>query len=121
MKCLIQSSESGTWQASQEEKAATWNFVVLDKNKNKVLERKEWKAFRSLVSSTKQLRRCGKKLPRYCDVNNDRRISIAEWLECLNTKRESKYSLLIELSVLIKVYHSCTWSLDTIFIIFYQY
>ena len=52
-----------------------------------VLERKEWKNFRALVSSKPQLRRCGKRLPRYCDVNNDRKISITEWLKCLSTQR----------------------------------
>lgn len=93
-------SESGGWQATREEKAATWNFVVLDKNKNKVLERKEWKVFRALVSASKQLRRCGKKLPRYCDVNSDQKISLSEWLECLNTTRNipggnSKFYLLL--------------------------
>ncbi|XP_046390970.1 SPARC-related modular calcium-binding protein 2 isoform X2 [Ischnura elegans] len=69
---------------SVEEEVASWNFGILDKNKNKVLERKEWKAIRTLVSTNRALKRCGKKLPRYCDVNNDRRISRTEWLECLN-------------------------------------
>ncbi|KDR07744.1 SPARC-related modular calcium-binding protein 1, partial [Zootermopsis nevadensis] len=76
-----------TWQESTEEQIAAWNFLMLDKNKNKVLERKEWKHFRALVSSNPQLRRCGKRLPRYCDVNNDRKISITEWLNCLSTQR----------------------------------
>ncbi|XP_024945150.1 SPARC-related modular calcium-binding protein 2 isoform X3 [Cephus cinctus] len=75
------------WQASNEERIATWHFVMLDKNKNKVLERKEWKSFRTMVASNRQLQRCGKKLPRYCDVNNDRRISMTEWLSCLNAQR----------------------------------
>lgn len=72
---------------SSEEEIAAWNFHALDRNKNKVLERKEWKNFRALVSSKPQLRRCGKRLPRYCDVNNDRKISITEWLNCLSTQR----------------------------------
>ncbi|XP_012543460.1 SPARC-related modular calcium-binding protein 2 isoform X1 [Monomorium pharaonis] len=75
------------WQASKEERIATWHFVMLDKNKNKVLEKKEWKSFRTMVASNRQLRRCGKKLPRYCDINNDRRISMTEWLSCLNAQR----------------------------------
>ncbi|XP_011144336.1 SPARC-related modular calcium-binding protein 2 isoform X1 [Harpegnathos saltator] len=75
------------WPASKEERIATWHFVMLDKNKNKVLERKEWKSFRVMVASNRQLRRCGKKLPRYCDINNDRRISMTEWLSCLNAQR----------------------------------
>lgn len=76
-----------TWKESSEEEIAAWNFHALDRNKNKVLERIEWKNFRALVSSKPQLRRCGKRLPRYCDVNNDRKISITEWLNCLSTQR----------------------------------
>ena len=77
------------WPASKEERVATWHFVMLDKNKNKVLERKEWKSFRTMVANNRHLRRCGKKLPRYCDVNNDRRISMTEWLSCLNAQRSA--------------------------------
>lgn len=72
------------WPASKEEQIATWSFVVLDKNKNKILERKEWKSFRLLVSTNILLRRCGKRLPRYCDINHDKKISITEWLNCLD-------------------------------------
>ncbi|XP_057330893.1 SPARC-related modular calcium-binding protein 2 isoform X3 [Microplitis mediator] len=75
------------WPASKEERIATWHFVMLDKNKNKVLERKEWKSFRTMVASNRHLRRCGKKLPRYCDINNDRRISMTEWLSCLHAQQ----------------------------------
>lgn len=52
-----------------------------------VLERKEWKSFRTMVANNRQLQRCGKRLPRYCDINNDRRISMTEWLSCLNAQR----------------------------------
>ncbi|XP_043801614.1 SPARC-related modular calcium-binding protein 1 isoform X4 [Apis laboriosa] len=75
------------WQASKEEQIATWHFVMLDKNKNKVLERKEWKSFRTMVANNRQLQRCGKRLPRYCDINNDRKISMTEWFSCLNAQR----------------------------------
>ncbi|XP_032684488.1 SPARC-related modular calcium-binding protein 2 isoform X2 [Odontomachus brunneus] len=89
MKASSTDSDETTdnWPASKEERIATWHFVMLDKNKNKVLERKEWKSFRVMVANNKQLRRCGKKLPRYCDINNDRRISMTEWLSCLNAQR----------------------------------
>lgn len=26
-------------------------------------------------------------MPRYCDVNNDRKITLSEWLNCLQTQR----------------------------------
>ncbi|XP_019866460.2 SPARC-related modular calcium-binding protein 1 isoform X3 [Aethina tumida] len=69
---------------SKEERVAKWSFVVFDKNKSKALEKVEWKAFKDMVSGVKGLRKCGKKLPRYCDINKDRSISLTEWLECLN-------------------------------------
>jgi SPARC-related modular calcium-binding protein len=35
----------------------------------------------------RKLRRCGKKMPRFCDVNNDKKITLSEWLNCLQTQR----------------------------------
>ncbi|KAK3921211.1 SPARC-related modular calcium-binding protein 1 [Frankliniella fusca] len=78
-------TSSANGQVSREDRIATWNFLTFDKNKNKRLDRPEWKAFRQLVSGHQMLRRCGKKLPRYCDVNQDRAITIDEWLVCLRT------------------------------------
>ncbi|XP_028177297.1 SPARC-related modular calcium-binding protein 1 isoform X2 [Ostrinia furnacalis] len=78
------------WGASIEEQAATWTFVMLDKDKNKALERREWKAFHQLISNVDQLRRCGRKLPRYCDVNHDTKISITEWMACLEVTQAAQ-------------------------------
>lgn len=36
------------------------------------------------MSGENKLRRCGKKLPRHCDVNHDNKIGFTEWLNCLN-------------------------------------
>lgn len=74
---------------TDDERIGTLSFVILDKNKNKVWERREWKTFREMVSPIKELRKCGKKLPKYCDQNNDREITLAEWLNCLNSQRLS--------------------------------
>lgn len=78
------------WGASKEEQAATWTYVMLDKDKNKALERREWKAFHQLISNVEPLRRCGRKLPRYCDVNHDSKISITEWMACLEVTQGSQ-------------------------------
>lgn len=83
------SNSSNKDDVSGEEQIASWNFSALDTNKNKMLERNEWKRFRTMISSHRKLRRCGKKLPRYCDVNHDRKISMTEWLNCLNAQRAS--------------------------------
>ncbi|XP_020290020.1 SPARC-related modular calcium-binding protein 1 isoform X3 [Pseudomyrmex gracilis] len=69
MTASIDTNETAKWNASPQEK---------------LLEKKEWKGFRTLVSNDKQLRKCGKKLPKHCDVNNDRVISMTEWLNCLH-------------------------------------
>ncbi|XP_020800655.1 SPARC-related modular calcium-binding protein 1 isoform X1 [Drosophila serrata] len=82
-------ANSTLWK-SEDERIATLSFVYLDKNKNKSWERREWKVFRDLVTSASNLRRCGKKMPRYCDINGDKKISLAEWLNCLQASpRES--------------------------------
>ncbi|XP_050299002.1 SPARC-related modular calcium-binding protein 1 isoform X2 [Anthonomus grandis grandis] len=69
---------------SNKEQQALASFNFLDKNKNKVLDKPEWKAFKEMVVPIKGLKKCGKKLPRYCDSNQDRQITSVEWLDCLN-------------------------------------
>lgn len=49
-----------------------------------MLERKEWKSFREEMAANNKLKRCGKKMPRHCDVNHDNKIGFTEWLNCLN-------------------------------------
>lgn len=50
------------------------------------MEKNEWKFFKETVSGVKSLKKCGKKLPRYCDKNKDKEITLTEWLECLSSK-----------------------------------
>ncbi|XP_031620477.1 SPARC-related modular calcium-binding protein 1 isoform X2 [Contarinia nasturtii] len=79
------SANATNW-SSEDERVATLSFVLIDKNKNKIWERKEWKIFRELVTAASVLKKCGKKMPRYCDVNNDKRITLSEWLNCLQVQ-----------------------------------
>lgn len=81
------SFNSLAWIESKEEQAAKWSFVVLDVNKNKMLERNEWKAFKKQVEKIKKLKKCGKRLPKYCDINRDMVISMTEWLDCLKIQQ----------------------------------
>ncbi|XP_075169937.1 SPARC related modular calcium binding-like protein magu isoform X2 [Haematobia irritans] len=80
------SANTTKW-SSEDERIATLSFVILDKNKNKAWERKEWKTFRELVNSAVPLRKCGRKLPRYCDLNSDKKITLTEWLNCLQAQK----------------------------------
>ncbi|XP_032590365.1 SPARC-related modular calcium-binding protein 2 isoform X2 [Drosophila grimshawi] len=86
---ILPSSNTGnsTMWKSEDERIATLSFVFLDKNKNKSWERKEWKVFRDLVTNASNLSKCGKKMPRYCDVNGDKKISLSEWVNCLQSHR----------------------------------
>uniref|UniRef100_A0A1A9VDD3 Thyroglobulin type-1 domain-containing protein n=1 Tax=Glossina austeni TaxID=7395 RepID=A0A1A9VDD3_GLOAU len=81
----VNNTSIGIWN-NEDEQIASQSFLVLDKNKNKAWERKEWKIFRELVTNTKTLRKCGKKMPRYCDVNSDKKITLNEWLACLRSQ-----------------------------------
>lgn len=42
-----------------------------------------------LFQYSRHLRKCGKKMPRYCDVNSDRKITLSEWMNCLQVQRIS--------------------------------
>ncbi|XP_037072947.1 SPARC-related modular calcium-binding protein 1-like [Pollicipes pollicipes] len=75
---------------SFEEKIAEWKFSATDSNKNNVLDRREWKALREEFSRDPDLRRCGRRLPRYCDANNDRKIDLDEWRVCVGAVEEER-------------------------------
>ncbi|XP_077537780.1 SPARC related modular calcium binding-like protein magu isoform X3 [Haemaphysalis longicornis] len=70
------------------DEALRWKFSTLDSNHNQVLERKEWKQFRRGWASflehggRKKLRKCWRNFLRFCDDNDDSRISLDEWLKC---------------------------------------
>ncbi|KAK8789184.1 hypothetical protein V5799_021040 [Amblyomma americanum] len=80
------SSPSGPHTAGDD--VLRWKFSTLDINHNQVLERKEWKQFRrgwaSFVKNggRKKLRKCWRNFLRFCDENDDSRISQDEWLKC---------------------------------------
>ncbi|CAG9763948.1 unnamed protein product [Ceutorhynchus assimilis] len=78
--------DSPTAPIQSKEDQALWSFNFLDKNKNKILERAEWKTFKEMVAPIKGLKKCGKKLPRYCDSDKNKEISTTEWLDCLNVQ-----------------------------------
>ncbi|XP_065226398.1 SPARC-related modular calcium-binding protein 2 isoform X2 [Planococcus citri] len=82
----IDASVSAKEDQRSNEYAASLGFYGLDSNKNKLLDRKEWKVFRSMMATNNTLRRCGRKLPRYCDSNHDQEITINEWIQCLTVQ-----------------------------------
>ncbi|PRD33836.1 UNVERIFIED_CONTAM: hypothetical protein NCL1_16466 [Trichonephila clavipes] len=76
------------------EKAARWKFASIDANNNTALDKREWKIFkkewRTFHKDSKQkkrLRKCWRNLPRFCDENDNQKITIDEWLACTSITR----------------------------------
>ncbi|CAJ0939338.1 unnamed protein product, partial [Mesorhabditis belari] len=64
------------------ERVLHWKFEALDLNKNKNIERREWKPYKEQLKSWRQVKTCARNFFRYCDTNENRRISADEWREC---------------------------------------
>lgn len=82
------------------EKAARWKFSSADTNSNAVLDKREWKIFKTEWRTLqkdgrvkRRLRKCWRNLPRFCDENGNQKITLDEWLACTVTTRDSKTSL----------------------------
>lgn len=52
------------------------------------------------------LKKCGKKMPRYCDVNNDKRITLSEWMNCLQVQTNVQKSKATEMSKSVRAFSS---------------
>ncbi|XP_059156233.1 SPARC-related modular calcium-binding protein 1-like isoform X2 [Physella acuta] len=69
---------------AQRETVARWKLKNLDKNNNGILERKEWRPFRKTTLKNKSYpRKCRRSFLRYCDEDNNKKITFEEWKDCL--------------------------------------
>ncbi|KAM9666865.1 SPARC-related modular calcium-binding protein 2 isoform 1-T1 [Trichechus inunguis] len=74
-----------------EERVVHWYFKVLDKNASGDIGKKEIKPFKRFLRKKSKPKKCVKKFVEYCDVNNDKSISVQELMGCLGvTKEEAK-------------------------------
>ena len=48
-----------------------------------ILERREWKEFKTDTKAERALRKCGRNFLRFCDADGDRRITLDEWIQCM--------------------------------------
>ncbi|XP_060072241.1 SPARC-related modular calcium-binding protein 1-like isoform X2 [Ylistrum balloti] len=76
---------------SVQEKAAKWKFKFLDVNANNMLERKELKQFRQEIPKRKDTRKCSRNFIRYCDADNNRKITHDEWIDCMGLKNNTSF------------------------------
>lgn len=75
---------------SLEESAMQWKFVTLDKDKNNLLHKNEYRDLRKLVKKVVKPRRCSRMFIRLCDVNQNSIISKEEWMNCLKVNSSGK-------------------------------
>lgn len=72
---------------SVEEFAARYHFDSLDTNNSSFLEGREKKMVKRHFKSNPKLKRCGRKMTIYCDVNYDKRVSLEEWVACVTVQQ----------------------------------
>ncbi|XP_069343871.1 SPARC-related modular calcium-binding protein 2 isoform X1 [Eulemur rufifrons] len=76
-----------------EERVVHWYFKLLDKNSSGDIGKKEIKPFKRFLRKKSKPKKCVKKFVEYCDVNDDKSISVQELMGCLGvTKEEGKAS-----------------------------
>ncbi|BFZ07410.1 hypothetical protein BsWGS_10449 [Bradybaena similaris] len=86
-KLLLESNQTNTGpedNLSLRETVARWKLKTLDTNNNEVLERNEWRPFRRITLKNKNYpRKCRRSFLRYCDEDNNKKITYDEWKDCL--------------------------------------
>ncbi|XP_052276093.1 SPARC-related modular calcium-binding protein 1-like isoform X4 [Dreissena polymorpha] len=81
---------------SIQERAARWRFHTLDENKNQAIDSGEIDVLKGTTlknAQQKETRKCARRFVRYCDENDDKRITVDEWIECLGITRNININL----------------------------
>ncbi|CAI4222996.1 unnamed protein product [Auanema sp. JU1783] len=63
--------------------ALIWKFNRLDKNKNKVLEKSEWRPYKVVLLQWKRFRTCSRSLFKTCDNDGNKKLTQNEWKSCI--------------------------------------
>lgn len=71
-----------------EERVVYWYFNQLDKNSSGDIGKKEIKPFKRFLRKKSKPKKCVKKFVEYCDVNNDKALSVQELMGCLGVTKE---------------------------------
>ncbi len=77
-----------------EERVVHWYFSELDKNSSGDIGKKEIKPFKRLLRKKSKPKKCVKKFVEYCDISNDKALSLQELMGCLGVTKEEGESLL---------------------------
>ncbi|XP_041107258.1 SPARC-related modular calcium-binding protein 2-like isoform X1 [Polyodon spathula] len=71
-----------------EERVVYWYFNQLDKNSSGDIGKKEIKPFKRFLRKKSKPKKCVKKFVEYCDMNNDKTLSVQELMGCLGVTKE---------------------------------
>uniref|UniRef100_A0A8D2IWE9 SPARC related modular calcium binding 2 n=1 Tax=Varanus komodoensis TaxID=61221 RepID=A0A8D2IWE9_VARKO len=71
-----------------EERVVHWYFKQLDKNSSGDIGKKEIKPFKRFLRKKSKPKKCVKKFVEYCDVNNDKSLTVPELMGCLGVTKE---------------------------------
>lgn len=91
-----------------EERVVHWYFAQLDKNSSGDIGKKEIKPFKRFLRKKSKPKKCVKKFVEYCDISNDKALSLQELMGCLGVTKEdgeqlNQISLDIYLSSVISI------------------
>ncbi|MBN3279745.1 SMOC2 protein, partial [Polyodon spathula] len=78
-----------------EERVVYWYFNQLDKNSSGDIGKKEIKPFKRFLRKKSKPKKCVKKFVEYCDMNNDKTLSVQELMGCLGVTKEEGTSIFI--------------------------
>ncbi|KAF4793381.1 SPARC-related modular calcium-binding protein 2 [Turdus rufiventris] len=76
-----------------EERVVHWYFKQLDKNSSGDIGKKEIKPFKRFLRKKSKPKKCVKKFVEYCDVNNDKSLSVQELMGCLGVTKEEGWQI----------------------------
>lgn len=71
-----------------EERVVHWYFSQLDKNASGDIGKKEIKPFKRFLRKKSKPKKCVKKFVEYCDISNDKALSLQELMGCLGVTKE---------------------------------
>uniref|UniRef100_A0A096M0N4 SPARC related modular calcium binding 2 n=1 Tax=Poecilia formosa TaxID=48698 RepID=A0A096M0N4_POEFO len=71
-----------------EERVVHWYFSQLDKNGSGDIGKKEIKPFKRFLRKKSKPKKCVKKFVEYCDISNDKALSLQELMGCLGVTKE---------------------------------
>lgn len=77
---------------THEKRVVQWKFDQLDSDGDSALHRSEVRDLRRMARRIVRPRVCARTFAKFCDLDQDRRISRAEWAVCVGVDINSKYS-----------------------------